>query len=408
MDVESEFISVVVRQGDLTDALTAKVTEDWFQDAQHALVWRVIMEHYRRYSEVPGPTVIHSAYPNYRLIRVDKKLDWYLDQMRNSHLQASVIMALAEAQDHITDKKPRTAVEKLLIALQHMGVDMATMADLELTATWEDRMDLYDDLKRHKGQLRGYTTGFPSLDQATMGVQKKQFVVCCGLPKAGKSTLLLAMAVALHDAHYRPLFVGFEMSNEEQSARYDAMVAKVSYQSMLTGNLTSVEERRLTAAGSKRAGTHPDFMMSADIASTTTVSGIAAKIDQYKPHVVFIDGLYLMDDELGEPKGSPAALRNITQGLKRLAQQKDVCIIGTTQVNANKVTKSGGVQAASLYGSQSFAQDCDMLIAVEATDDYETQKLKLLLNRNGPMAQILVLWDWATGTFEELEEDEAA
>jgi replicative DNA helicase len=407
VDVEREFISVIVRGGDLTEALSLKVTDDWFQDAEHARVWKLILEHYAKYNEVPTPTVIHSRYRDYRLIKVDQKPDWYLDEMVKSHLDASMKRAVAEWQDRVTDREdPEAARSKLLSDLQAMGVALNRMTDLELTSTWEDRLDHYDDLKRHKGQLRGYTTGFPSLDRATMGLQPKQFCVCAGLPKAGKSTLLLAFAVALHDARFRPLFIGFEMSNEEQAARYDAMVAKVSYQNMLSGNLSPEEERRLVSAGAKRQGSHPDFMLSADIASTTTVSGIGAKIDQYNPHVVFIDGLYLMDDELGEPKGSPAALRNITQGLKRLAQQKNVCIVGTTQVNANKVTKSAGVTSTALYGSQTFAQDCDVMVLVEATDDYEVQKLKLDLNRNGPKAHVLVMWDWSTGTFEELDVDD--
>jgi len=329
--------------------------------------------------------------------------------MRKSHLDASMKRAFAERHDAAQDRKdPEERWSKLLSDWQAMGQDLSRMTDLELTSTWEDRLDHYEDLKKHKGQLRGYTTGFPSLDRATMGLQPKQFCVCAGLPKAGKSTLLLAMAVALHEARYRPLFVGFEMSNEEQAARYDAMVAKVSYQNMLSGNLSRDEERRLVQAGARRAGVFPKFMLSADIASTTTVSGLAAKIDQYDPHVIFVDGLYLMDDELGEAKGSPAALRNITQGLKRTAQQKDVAIAGTTQVNANKVTKSAGVTSGALYGSQTFAQDCDVMILVEATDDYEVQKLKLDLNRNGPKSQILVMWDWGTGTFEELDVDDEA
>ena len=44
-----------------------------------------------------------------------------------------------------------------------------------------------------------------------------------------------------------------------------------------------------------------------------------------------------MDDEQGEPKGSPQALTNITRSLKRLAQRFDIPIVGTTQVLSWKI-----------------------------------------------------------------------
>lgn len=401
-DIEKEFISVILVNADLTMALDAKVTEDWFQDPDHARVWKVVLDHYRKYAEVPSVSVIWQSYPNWRPTRVEKKVDWYVEAMQDSHLQYQMIEAIANAQDSLSDRKPRAAMTDLMQALGQLAPTMNRMADVVVNDTWEDRIDLYLDNKRYKGRLRGLPTGFPSLDRATMGLQDGQFNVLAGLPKVGKSTVLLAMSKAVHDYHKRPLVVSFEMGNEEQATRYDAMAAHVNYRDLLAGDMTKDQEKALVAAGIARQKL-PPFLLSADIASTTTVSGIAAKIDQYRPHAVFVDGLYLMDDEMGEAKGSPSGIRNVTQGLKRLAQQKQVSITGTTQVNANKVTKASGVVSTSLFGSQTYAQDCDNMFAVEATDDYEVQKIKRLLGRNGPNIEVLILWDWSTGTFEELD-----
>ena len=50
------------------------------------------------------------------------------------------------------------------------------------------------------------------------------------------------------------------------------------------------------------------FIFSTDITSATTVSGIQAKIQQYQPDVVFVDGAYLMQSEL------PKSRAGITTG----------------------------------------------------------------------------------------------
>ncbi len=42
------------------------------------------------------------------------------------------------------------------------------------------------------------------------------------------------------------------------------------------------------------------FIMSEDSSSLTTVGAISGKIQEYQPDAVFVDGIYLMDDENGE------------------------------------------------------------------------------------------------------------
>jgi replicative DNA helicase len=126
--------------------------------------------------------------------------------------------------------------------------------------------------------------------------------------------------------------------------------------------------------------------------------------------MLIVDGVYLMDDEQGEPKGSPQALTNITRSLKRIAQRFDIPIIGTTQVLGWKLgnKKSRKITADSIGYTSSFSQDSDLVIGVESDPDIDNQAiLRVVLARSAPMGEVKIKWDWENMDFSEVFEDES-
>jgi hypothetical protein len=148
------------------------------------------------------------------------------------------------------------------------------------------------------------------------------------------------------------------------------------------------------------------FIMSNDSQSTSTVSGVLNKIDQYQADICVVDGVYMMQDELGEAQGSPQALTHITRGLKRGAQNKNIPILQTTQALEWKMDKKKGLTGNSIGYSSSFAQDSDLVIGVQPTEDPNVNCIKSLYSRNTGYIETYVRWDWETGTFEEIDSPE--
>ena len=220
--------------------------------------------------------------------------------------------------------------------------------------------------------------------------------------------LNMVMAITANINGISPLLVSFEMSAEEQAARHDAYLAKVSHTGLMRGMSTKEEVDRLNRELRLRKNRAP-FLLVEDIASTTTVSSLAAKIKQHSPGIVFVDGVYMMDDENGEPKGSPQALTNITRSLKRLAQQYKVPIIITTQVLSAKLSSrvSRRVTADAIGYSSSFVQDSDIVMSVEKDPDYEDRSIvRVLLSRTSPHGEVTIKWDWDNMDFTEVGEDD--
>jgi replicative DNA helicase len=114
-----------------------------------------------------------------------------------------------------------------------------------------------------------------------------------------------------------------------------------------------------------------------------------------------------MIDENDEKPGSPQALTNITRSLKRLAQRTNKPIVISTQVLENKM-RNGQVTTDAIGYSSSFHQDADVIFGLQREDENvdDTRILKVIASRNSGPAEVSMLWDWNTGDFRELDEND--
>jgi replicative DNA helicase len=240
-------------------------------------------------------------------------------------------------------------------------------------------------------------------------LQPEQLVVIVAPPKTGKSTLALQIAINAQLAGKVPLFLSFEMSNTEQKNRYYAMRARISYQRLMTGNLTYEEESRFMKVVSEDVPQMRDKFWFSDSTNGQTVSAVASKIQSKNPDIVFIDGTYLMIDEQTNESNTPQAITNITRSLKRLAQKVKKPIVISTQALTWKM-RGGNVSADSIGYSSSFHQDADVIFGLQRVDENvdDTRTLRVIASRNSGLTEAQLLWDWNTGAFREMDEDDLA
>lgn len=405
---EHLLISKVIQTKDLTVALKSGVKEDHFTK-EWSKVWSWVVTFWRDHGEVPSKRALSQEFGDIRLISAeDEPFTALIDEVYNSYRHRNLLEAMALAVPSLESGDTAKALLELSKGVQLASAETARLRDINLIDTWEQRVDKYKELQSTPNALRGIPTGLLGLDRITSGFRPQQLITFVGEAKKGKSLMTLIMANAAHLHGKSPLFVSFEMSAEEQAARYDAIVSKVSYTNILRGSLTNNELAKITDTLRMRKNMHP-FIVTEDTSSLTTVSALAAKVKEFKPDILFVDGVYLMDDENGEPKGSPQALTNITRSLKRLAQNSDIPVIGTTQVLSWKLgnKKSRRITADSIGYTSSFAQDSDLIVGVESDPDIDNQSIiRVVLARSAPLGEIRINWDWNNMDFTEVGEDD--
>lgn len=403
---EHLLISKVIQTNDIAPVLEAGIKAQHFS-AHWENVWQWVVGYWREHQAVPSPRAFLQEYADLKLVDAEREqFTNLIEEMLTSYRQQKLIETVAAAVPLLNDNKTTDALQTLLEGVQTASADVARLRDVDLIQTWEERVKRYELMRDTPNAIRGIPTGFGGLDRITSGLRPQQLITFVGEAKKGKSLITLIMANAIHTHGKVPLFISFEMSIEEQSARYDAIVSKISHTRIMRGDLTRTELDHIKRTVSLRKNMHP-FLMSEDISSLTTVSAIASKVQQLKPDVLIVDGVYLMDDENGEPKGSPQALTNITRSLKRLSQRFDIPIVGTTQVLGWKLgnRRTRQITADAIGYTSSFAQDSDLVVGVESDPDVDDQAiLRVVLARTAPKGEVKIKWDWQNMDFSEVIE----
>lgn len=400
-DNEIRLLSRAIRTRDIAPLLEAGVKGDWFFTEENRSVWNFVVNHWTKYQEVPTAVTVKDNFPTYNLLAVDDSLEYLLDQLIEYRKRQKTIDVVQAAAEAIQGGDHDAAIAAMSVGVAKIADEgIKDSGDIDLTDNASQRFDEYLSIKTRPNGLLGMATGFPTIDKATAGLQPGQLVTIIAPPKTGKSVLAMQIAVNVHEDGFVPMFQSFEMTNIEQQHRHDAMRAKIAHSRLIRGSLNPQEEARYRAALAKMESMHKFYLT--DAVPSMTVTGLAAKIDKLRPNIVFVDGVYLMLDEITGEINTPQSITNVTRNLKKLAMSKELPMVISTQVLLWKMKKRQ-VSADAIGYSSSFYQDSDVILGLQKQDENDdtSRELKIVASRNCGPASTDLLWDWEEGKFEE-------
>ena len=399
-DNEYRLLSKVITDRNIIPVLEVGIKDDWIVDDDLRRIWKFVREHYIHYREVPTYTTVRDNFPNFKALKVEDTIDYLIDQMVAFRRKTLTLEGTSAVVEHMQENNHEAALaemSKTISVVNEQGVVGTNHVDL--TKDPDSRFAEYENVQN--SVLLGIPTGFTKIDEATAGLQGGQLVTVIAPPKTGKSQIALQMAINVHKAGKVPMFQSFEMNNHEQAQRHDAMRAHLSHSRLRRGTLQSVEEDRYEDMLDDMKKAQPFHLV--DAVNGLTIDSLLAKADQLKPDILFVDGVYLMLDQVTGDSNTPQALTNITRGLKRVAQRLNIPVVITTQTLLWKM-KGGKVSADSIGYSSSFFQDSDVILGLEPVEGNETVRLlRVVQSRNCPPADASITWGWETGCFHDEE-----
>lgn len=199
---------------------------------------------------------------------------------------------------------------------------------------------------------------------------------------------------------YKVLFFTTEMSTKMVFRRIDAVWNSLNYTRFRKGQLLPDEEKRYFQYLKEMENTPDDEVMLVVEQATGGVSQISAKIDQYNPDIVYIDGAYLLEDEEGE-EDNWAGMTRIWRGLHRICLAKDRPILVTTQSKDEQ-----GASLKSMSFAKAIANESDVVAVLEQDEQMKNDKelmLKPLKIREGDNMRIVMMnWDFDEMKFNSI------
>jgi hypothetical protein len=405
MSIE-HIITKLLDTGDVATALNANIHAEFFHATRARKLWEWIYEYWVKHGEGPGLKAAKRQDPTFDFDETDEPMSALVDELRQHHLYLLTQDGLAEAVAKFDNAEgdPAPAIQQLNKLMSIVNVDRAA-ADVERMSSYlSDYIEMV--LNGDALHTTGIPSGFEFIDRQLGGYHPEQLITIIGLPKRGKSTIALYSAMIDSLLGYRAGVISFEMSNAENKARQLSLGAHVNLNRIQRGQLTDIEKQRIidweAQVDEVMRETGGELILVHDLSSVTTVGGVAAKVEQLGLDIVYVDGVYMMQDELGEKQGSPQALTNITRGLKRMVQRAKIPCFCTTQASMFRTNKKSGTAMDSIMYTQSFAQDSDVIMGIDKPDLKKTQSIiKVIAARNAVGIEVDITVDLDHGVIKE-------
>lgn len=220
-----------------------------------------------------------------------------------------------------------------------------------------DHVEEAENRYKHRDEIQGLSTGFPSIDKLTMGLVPGELIIVAGPTSKGKTLLSMHIANNVAKEGHRVLFVTLEMTKAELTSRY-----------MYVNGGADTNDFNTVAANT--------VFQENDELDWKDIDGLIQNAkDALDVDLVIIDHLHYFSRDL---KNAAEELGRITMTFKKNAIRHNLPIILISHIR--KLGKDEDLSADSLRGSSLIAQDSDIVLLVNR--DPETNRMGVLIDKN--------------------------
>lgn len=294
---------------------------------------------------------------------------------------------------------------------------------IEFKGLVKQALESIDQMSLEDGGLQGLSTGYPRIDEMTLGMHKGELIIIAGRPSMGKSALALNIAESLATKSKKRVGVfSIEMSKEQLVFRMLCGRAKLNQQKLRSGKLKQEEWPRLTIAGNVLSEA-PIYIDDSPTLSPLELRAKARRLKkQHNIDLIIVDYLQLMHSH-SRQENRQQEIAMISRSLKALAKEIDIPVIAISQLS-RQVEQRGKEripQLSDLRESGAIEQDADVVMFVYRPEFYLTReermeeqgksaeetklgKAQIIIakQRNGPTGTIDLVWLGEFARFENL------
>ena len=226
--------------------------------------------------------------------------------------------------------------------------------------------ELLENRYKNRGD-KSYYTGISKLDKATAGLHPEELTTIGARPGVGKT--IIGMQIGLNIARNKKtvMYTSLEMSVTQLCERIIAANSGVNGLRIRLGDIKDDEWMKVFEAASFYA--FENFLIDK---TSRNPQHIRAKIRKYKPDLVIIDYLQLLQSTTKQ-QSREREVATITRDLKLMTLEFKIPIIILSQLNRN--AEGNRPTMADLRESGAIEQDSDNIIFLHEPNEKEKDKL---------------------------------
>ena len=364
-----QLLSRIIKTGDINTPLQWGITDDDFLTAEERGIFRLLKTYAMdpNHRSVLGVESLRNILPNFEPCDDDHaRVESLCEFVRKQRL-ASDLKLVIENKLAVCNIDPMRAISELQTAvhdLQRIGTGKVT--DIFFHDAFSRQMRRLELMEQGVDMSRG-PWPWPPLQDATGGLQDDDYCVVYGRPKQLKTWVVAYLIAWFYMLRKRLLIYTKEMSADNIFLRAGGCLAELPYQHLRMAKW---------AAQEKAAARFVEDMLHRSRLEQTVVclSGkdateggdnvpwLYSKVEQYKPDVIFIDGLYLLSDARGTRKDFER-VRNVSRDIRQMTLELHTPVIATLQAN-RAAAKNKEAFTDEIAFSDAIGQDVTLLIRV--------------------------------------------
>jgi len=251
-----------------------------------------------------------------------------------------------------------------------------------------DALEMAEKALNSGGHLSGFTTGLEALNSKIGGLHKSDLIIVAGRPGMGKSALGTNMAFAAAQRFLRDTADGIEaskaagapaalfsleMSADQLATRILSEQSGITSEALRTGRISQQEFRELARAAAELE----NLPLYIDDTPGLTIAALRTRARRLKRQknigLIVVDYLQLLHGtgRGGGNENRVQEISEISRGLKTLAKELDVPVIGLSQLSrAVEQREDKRPQLSDLRESGSIEQDADIVLFIYREDYY--------------------------------------
>lgn len=218
------------------------------------------------------------------------------------------------------------------------------------------------------------------------------------------STLMQHISFSAYLQGKTILFVSLEMDRGPLLRKFDAMAVDLNYRELKGLELgdEAIERWEKWAEDAEEGRDHGKDIIIIDRIGSRTAMGIFAETIRYKPDLVVVDYISLLETAKAGAEQHWQKIGNISRELKLNAQTIGVPVVAAAQTNRDSVKE--GVKLETIAFSSSIGMDSDIVLGLQQDEDMkadEQMEIVMVKNRDGAPGKAVMDWKMDNMQFGE-------